>query len=169
MSAPILISACLLGAPVRYDGEHCRQDHPWLRVLADAGRLLPICPEVAGGLPTPRPPAELCGGDGHALWAGAAQVRTASGDELSAAFCAGARVACALAAQHGVRLAILKARSPSCGCRQVYSGQFDGQLRAGQGVAAAALATAGVTLFDEQQLTEAARWLAANEAEHAPR
>lgn len=96
-------------------------------------------------------------------------MRTASGDELSAAFCAGARAACALAAQHGVRLAILKARSPSCGCRQVYSGQFDGQLRAGQGVAAAALATAGVTLFDEQQLTEAARWLAANEAGHAPR
>ncbi len=59
MPAPILISACLLGAPVRYDGEHCRQDHPWLRVLADAGRLLPICPEVAGGLHTPRPPAEL--------------------------------------------------------------------------------------------------------------
>lgn len=169
MPHPILISACLLGAPVRYDGGHSRQEHAWLRTLADAGRLLPVCPEVAGGLPTPRPPAELCGGDGHALWAGAAQVRTATGEDLSAAFCAGARAACALAAQHGVRLAILKARSPSCGCQQVYSGQFDGQLRAGQGVTAAALAAAGVAVFDEPQLTDAERWLAADEAKYAPR
>ena len=164
----LLVSRCLLGHKVRYDGG-AHGPYDLLQRWQDEGRIVPLCPEVAGGLPTPRPPAEIPGGQGGAVLDGRLPVLTDDGADVTAAFVAGAEIALRLVQQHGLRVAVLKARSPSCGCRQVYSGQFDGQLRAGQGVAAAALATAGVTLFDEQQLTEAARWLAANEAEHAPR
>ena len=164
----LLVSRCLLGHKVRYDGG-AHGPYDLLQRWQDEGRIVPLCPEVAGGLPTPRPPAEIPGGQGGAVREGRLPVLTDDGTDVTAAFVAGAEIALRLVQQHGLRVAVLKARSPSCGCRQVYSGQFDGQLRAGQGVAAAALATAGVTLFDEQQLTEAARWLAANEAEHAPR
>ena len=164
----LLVSRCLLGHRVRYDGG-AHGPYDLLQRWQDEGRIVPLCPEVAGGLPTPRPPAEIPGGQGGAVLDGRLPVLTDDGTDVTAAFVAGAEIALRLVQQHGLRMAVLKARSPSCGCRQVYSGQFDGQLRAGQGVAAAALATAGVTLFDEQQLTEAARWLAANEAEHAPR
>ena len=153
----ILVSACLLGLACRYDG--CAKENPAVLALRAHHTLIPFCPETYGGLPTPRLPSEIRGD----------RVVARDGADVTAAFARGAQEALKLVRLLGCDCALLQDRSPSCGCRQVYSGQFDGQLRAGQGVAAAALATAGVTLFDEQQLTEAARWLAANEAEHAPR
>lgn len=148
----LLVSACLLGQPVRYDG-HSKGLTPTLQQrLAAHYRLVVICPEVAGGLPTPRPPAEISGGDGHDVLQATASVRTARGDDVSAAFIAGAHRALALAQAHGCRVALLKANSPSCGSRQRYSGHFDGQLVDGPGVTAALLSAHGLTVFSEQEL-----------------
>ncbi|SCK16067.1 DUF523 domain-containing protein [Vogesella sp. LIG4] len=148
----LLVSACLLGQPVRYDGHSKGLPVTLRETLAARYRLVVICPEVAGGLPTPRPPAELAGGDGHAVLRQAATVRTAAGGDVSAEFIAGAQLALQLAQEQHCRLALLKANSPSCGNLQHYSGRFDGQLVEGQGVTAALLSAHGITVYNETQL-----------------
>ncbi|HLV59896.1 MAG TPA: DUF523 domain-containing protein, partial [Fredinandcohnia sp.] len=120
------------------------------RWLAE-GRVVPLCPEVAGGLPVPRPPAEIQGGDGRDVLAGRARVATREGD-VTAFFLAGAEAALAAARAHGVVAAVLKERSPSCGVRQVYDGSFSGQRRSGMGVTAARLEAAGIPVFSEAEL-----------------
>ena len=124
------------------------------------GRLVPLCPEVFGGLPTPRPPAEIAGGQGARVLDGELAVLTVDGVDVSPAFLAGAREALRLCAEHGIRLAVLKARSPSCGVGQIYDGHFSGQLQAGDGLTALALRQAGVTLFTEADLAALAGFLA---------
>lgn len=107
----ILVSACLLGQAVRYDGG---AHGPFTQLLdwQAQGRVLPLCPEVAGGLPTPRPAAEIIGGQGAQVLDGLVQVRSRDGADVSAAFIAGAEIAERLVQQHGIRIAVLKARSP---------------------------------------------------------
>ncbi|MDR6355247.1 uncharacterized protein YbbK (DUF523 family) [Pseudomonas psychrotolerans] len=124
------------------------------------GRIVPLCPEVAGGLPTPRPPAEIPGGQGGAVLDGQLPVLTDSGADVTAAFVAGAEAALELVARHGIRLAVLKARSPSCGNSENYDGSFSGTRVAGEGVTAAALKRVGVTVFNETELAAAQRLLA---------
>lgn len=154
----MLVSACLLGQPVRYDGR--ASGHPdLLRTWQAQGRVVPLCPEVAGGLPTPRPPAEIPGGQGGAVLDGEAQVVTVQGDDVSAAFLAGARQALELVRRHGIRVAVLKSGSPSCGNRLVYDGTFSGSKVAGEGVTSALLRREGVQVFSELELDEAARAL----------
>jgi uncharacterized protein YbbK (DUF523 family) len=114
--------------------------------LAAGHRLVAVCPETLGGLPTPRPAAELQA-DGS--------VRTAGGEDVTAAYHRGAAAAVALAAGTGATGAVLKARSPSCGPRAVYDGTFSRRLVDGRGVAAAALAAAGLTLRDEEDVAGA--------------
>ena len=150
MKSKILISACLLGAPVRYDGVGKALGHPLLTRLLAEGRLVPFCPEVAGGLPIPRAAAELQP-DGRVL--------TRSGEDVSLAFQKGAEQAVTLARAEGVCGALLKARSPSCGVGQIYDGHFSGQLQAGDGLTALALRQAGVTLFTEADLAALADFL----------
>ena len=155
----ILVSRCLLGQRVRYDGGA----HGPFDVLARwqaEGRIVPLCPEVAGGLPTPRAPAEISGGRGAAVLDGELPVLTDGGQDVTAEFVAGARMALELVAAHGIRIALLKARSPSCGKREAYDGSFSGTRVAGEGVTAAALRRAGVEVFSEEQLAEAAVRLA---------
>ena len=156
----ILVSACLLGQAVRYDGGA----HGPFAVLAQwqaQGRVLPLCPEVAGGLPTPRPPAEIIGGQGGQVLHGWVQVRSIEDVDVSAAFIAGAQSAVTLVRQHGIRIAVLKARSPSCGNLHSYDGSFSATLVAGEGVTAAALRRLGLLVFNETQLTEAEQALQA--------
>jgi len=154
----VLVSACLLGQPVRYDGRD--SGHPdVLRRWQAEGRVIPLCPEVAGGLPTPRPPAEIPGGQGGAVLDGLAQVVTVAGVDVSEAFLAGARQALALVRQHGVRVAVLKAGSPSCGNRLTYDGTFSGVKVPGEGVTTALLRREGVQVFSELELEEAQRVL----------
>ena len=155
----ILVSACLLGEAVRYDGA---AHGPFAQVQAwqAEGRVLALCPEMAGGLPTPRPPAEILGGQGRAVLAGQQVVRDCHGRDVSDAFRAGAARALALVREQGIGMAVLKARSPSCGNRQTYSGEFSGRLVEGAGVTAAALQAAGVVVFNEYELEQAAAWLA---------
>jgi len=148
----LLISACLLGRPVRYDGQGKAQPDAVLERLRQVFDLVPVCPEVMGGLPTPRPPAEIVGGSGTQVLAGIAVVREREGADVSAAFVAGAHQALALASERGCRHALLKALSPSCGNNAHYDGSFSGARRAGQGVAAALLAEAGLTVWNEDEV-----------------
>lgn len=159
----ILVSACLLGQPVRYDGGG---HGPFAALLQwqQQGRVVALCPEVAGGLPTPREPAEILGGQGGQVLDGLITVRTLTGEDVSAAFVAGAQIAERLVQQHGIRVAVLKARSPSCGNQQNYDGSFSGTLVAGEGVTASALRRLGVQVFNEAQLPEAEAALLALQA-----
>lgn len=159
----ILVSACLMGQRVRYDGgAHGPFDQ--LGLWQAEGRLVVVCPEVAGGLPTPRPPAEIPGGQGVQVLEGHAQVLTEAGEDVSAAFLAGAQLALALVQRQGIRLAVLKSRSPSCGNRETYDGSFSGRKVAGEGVTAALLRRAGVQVFNEHELAAALEALQALES-----
>lgn len=152
------MSACLLGQPVRYDGRS--SGHPdLLQLWQQQGRVVPLCPELAGGLPTPRPPAEIPGGQGGAVLDGEARVVTVQGEDVSAEFLAGARLALELVRRHGIRVAVLKSGSPSCGNRQVYDGTFSGCKIDGEGVTSALLRREGVQVFSELELETAARAL----------
>ena len=137
-SSPILVSACLLGVPCRYDGTGFADE----RVLALAKKyhLIPVCPEQLGGLPTPRPPAER-----HDT-----RVLTRDERDLTAAFARGAEETLRLSRLFHCRIAILKANSPSCGSGQIYDGCFCGRLIPGDGMTAALLKQDGVTILSEK-------------------
>jgi uncharacterized protein YbbK (DUF523 family) len=137
----LLVSACLLGVPCNHRG--AASTRPAVVALGADHALVPVCPEVAGGLGVPRDAAERAPDGG---------VRTVAGDEVTASYRRGAEVAVALARRHQVVGAVLKARSPSCGCHQVYDGTFSRTLVDGEGVAAAALRAAGVEVVSEEDV-----------------
>ncbi|MGO3796407.1 MAG: DUF523 domain-containing protein [Pauljensenia sp.] len=139
----LLVSACLAGLPCRYDGRS--KPDPEVVALVASGAALPACAEQLGGLDTPRPPAEIVGGDGHDVLAGRARVLTDSGEDVTEDFLRGARATAGLAREHGVEAAVLQARSPSCGCGRIYDGTHSGTLVDGDGVLAALLQTRGIT------------------------
>lgn len=156
----ILVSRCLLGHRVRYDGG-ASGPFDQLAAWQQEGRVVALCPEVAGGLPTPRAAAEIPGGQGLDVLEGRAPVMTTEGEDVSAQFLSGARQALELVEQHGIRVAVLKASSPSCGNLLTYDGSFRGVKVSGEGVTAALLKRHGVQVFSELQLPEAASALAA--------
>lgn len=166
--ARLLVSACLLGEPVRYDGRGAPISDARLRTWAAAGRLVAFCPEVAAGLPVPRSPAEIRGPSGASVLAGQGSVIEARGGDLTARFIHGARLALRAARANDCRVALLKDGSPSCGVNQIYDGSFGRRVRAGQGVCAALLARAGVALFAETDLDRAAACLQALEGGGSP-
>lgn len=135
-----LVSACLLGVGCKYTGG----SNLCPRILALAGRhtLVPVCPEQLGGLPTPRPPAERRQD----------RVVTHCGRDVTASYALGAREAVRLAKLLGAEAAILKARSPSCGCGAIYDGSFTHTLIPADGLAAAALKAAGLPVYTEENL-----------------
>ena len=155
----ILVSRCLLGHRVRYDGG-ASGPFDVLQQWIDEGRVVPLCPEVAGGLPTPRAAAEIPGGQGGDVLDGRAAVITTDGQDVSAEFLSGAHQALALVRQHDIRIAVLKANSPSCGNRLTYDGTFNGVKVSGEGVTAALLKRHGVSVFSELELGQAAQALA---------
>lgn len=144
----ILVSACLLGDPVRFDGRAKTVRDSRLDRWAAEGRLVPLCPEVAGGLPVPRSPAERQP-DGRVL--------DDQGVDRTAAFQLGAQRALEAAQAHGCALAILKEGSPSCGVARIYDGTFTKQPLAGQGLTTERLKAHGIAVFSEGELDEAAR------------
>lgn len=137
----ILVSACLLGVACTHRAE--AKPSPKVIGLASGARLIPVCPEVAGGLPTPRPAAEI-EADGR--------VRTADGDDVTDFYVRGAAHAVALARAGRVGRAALKARSPSCGSRDIADGSHTGALKPGAGITAAALRDAGFEVVSEEDL-----------------
>jgi uncharacterized protein YbbK (DUF523 family) len=136
----LLVSACLLGTACNHEGAHSRW--PVVEALAEHYRLVPICPEVVGGLPTPRAAAEIVGD----------RVVNAAGDDVTAEYERGAAAAVELARATGATRAVLKARSPSCGSHAVYDGTFSRTLRDGEGITAAALRAAGIEVVSEEDV-----------------
>ena len=134
----ILVSACLLGCACRYDGgsKGCEK----VIALAEKHRLVPVCPEQLGGLPTPRPPAEIRGN----------RVMNREGADVTQQYQKGAEETLRLAQLLGCGCAILKARSPSCGSGSIYDGAFCGVLTEGDGVTARLLKAKGLPVLTEE-------------------
>ena len=156
----ILVSACLIGQRVRFHGGDAECAHPTFRRWFQEGRLVPVCPEVDGGLQTPRPGAEIVGtGGGGGVIANLACVRTSAGADLTGAFLGGARIALETARRHNIRIAILKDGSPSCGSSFVYDGTFSGRRAADVGVTTALLQNNGIRVFNDREIDAAESWL----------
>ena len=145
-----LCSACLLGVKCRYDGK----SKPNEKVLAISKKeaLIPVCPEQLGGQPTPRPDAETKGGDGLAVLEGKAEVVESNGKDVTLNFIAGAEEVLKIAKLFNVKEAILKQRSPSCGCGQIYDGTFSKKLTKGDGVTTALLKRNGIKVISEEEV-----------------
>lgn len=155
MISKILISACLLGHAVRYDGKGKPLAHPAIERWKQEGRLVTICPEMAGGMAVPRPPAEIEGGaSGLDVLEGRARVIEITGGDVTSHFIDGAQKAVAFAKDHGCAYALLIDGSPSCGSVAIYDGSFSGRKQAGNGVAAALLAQAGIVVFSPANIDE---------------
>ena len=153
MTAKILVSACLVGRPVRYDGAAKTLDHPALARWRDEGRLVVVCPELAGGFSVPRPSAEIAEGlSGRDVLAGTARVVDRNGADVTALYLDGARSALALARAEGCRFALLIDGSPSCGSAYIYDGAFAGRKHAGAGVTAALLRAEGLEVFTPSEI-----------------
>lgn len=135
----LLVSACLLGVPCNHEGRVAERS---LREALEEGyRVVPVCPEVLGGLPAPRPAAEIQP-DGRVV--------NAEGTDVTAAYRRGAEAVVEAAQAAGATRAVLKARSPSCGSSQIYDGTFSRTLIDGEGVTARALREAGVEVTSEE-------------------
>lgn len=146
----ILVSACLLGEAVRYDGSAALWQPPAIwEVWRTEQRLLPFCAECAAGFPVPRPSAERV----------AERVIEQTGTDVTAQFRRGAELALAFARQNALRIAVLKEKSPSCGVNAIYDGSFTGRTLSGMGVVAALLRENGIQVFSEHQVTEAQAFL----------
>lgn len=137
----ILVSACLLGVPCRYDG--ASKPCPAVAELERKYRLIPVCPEQLGGLPTPRPASEI-GKDG--------KVRNTLGVDVTAQYRAGAEAALRLALANGCQIAVLKEKSPSCGSGRIYDGSFSGNLTDGDGVTVQLFRKNGIRTVGEHDI-----------------
>ncbi|MGI6535529.1 MAG: DUF523 domain-containing protein [Eggerthellaceae bacterium] len=150
MNHNVLISACLLGARCRYDGAS-KPNEVARRLFAEhRDRMVPVCPELLGGLPQPRTASEIDTSCEELRVLGAA------GEDRTEAFIQGAQACRYIAEEANCRIAILKAKSPSCGSRLIYDGSFTGTLVPGNGVAAAVLQQIGITVIDERRLVQLA-------------
>ena len=136
----IMVSACLLGENCKYSGGNNRDENV-LRFI-DGHEVIPVCPEAMGGLPTPRPPAEIVRGE----------VINREGKSVDAQYRRGAQMALEIARREKIDLAILQSRSPSCGVKEIYDGTFSGKRIPGQGVTARLLSEHGFKLIDREEL-----------------
>ena len=149
----VAVSACLLGERCTWRGDDNALPADLLERLHEACLLVPVCPEVQGGLPTPRQPSEIAH-DGSVLAAGEVRVVSKTGEDVTAQFGAGARAALADAQAAGCCFALLKEKSPSCGFGRIYDGTFSGVLVSGNGVAAQLFADAGLEVFGDTRASE---------------
>ncbi|HUM84124.1 MAG TPA: DUF523 domain-containing protein [Lachnospiraceae bacterium] len=142
----ILVSQCLYGGKtVRYDGGDTTETNPIFLKWKKEGRLIPVCPEVFGGLPVPRPDSQRVDG----------KVLTGSGKDVTAEYIKGAREALRLAKENDIIFAVMKQDSPSCGSRFIYDGTFTDTKISGQGLAVEYLRNAGYRVFGEESLEQA--------------
>lgn len=148
-----------MGRKVRFDGGAVMQRSKFLDRWAREDRLVEFCPEVEGGLTIPRSPSEICQGNGVDVLNRSVAVVTADGRYVTNQFLKGAKAAVNQSKKNKARLAILKENSPSCGCHCIYDGTFSGKKIAGMGVTTAALQMAGVKVFTENEISEAAKFL----------
>ena len=146
------ISACLGGVACRYDGGS--NEIAALKKLVETGCAVMICPEVLGGLPTPRIPAEIQGGDGFDVWLGKAKVMDREGNDLTEEFKQGAIKAFEELRKQQINALVLKERSPSCGSGLIYDGSFSGTRVKGTGVATAYFIQQGLAVYSEENWQE---------------
>ena len=135
----LLVSACLLGFECKYSGGSNKLSDEYIAQLKEKYRLIPVCPETAGGLPVPRDPSERLGD----------KVISSKGKDVSAQFNKGAKIALYLARRYGCKKALLKRNSPSCGGEFIYDGSFSGALIPGEGVTAERLRAEGLEILGE--------------------
>jgi len=139
----ILISACLLGETVKYDGGHNSiVNNPFIKKLLQLDMLIPFCPEVEGGLETPRIPVEIINN----------KAINQIGEDKTSYFNKGAQKTLELCKKHNIKYAILKFRSPSCGSGQIYDGTFSHTLISGDGISTKLLKKNNITVFTEKEL-----------------
>ncbi len=138
----VLVSACLLGHPCRYDGQS--KTYPAIDSLKTLAHLLPFCPEEAGGLPTPRPPCEIKEG----------KVLTKTGQDHTAFFLKGASLALKYCQEENITLALMKENSPSCGVHYRYDGHFCGNKIPASGLTTQALQKVGIRVFSENEINQ---------------
>ena len=141
----LLVSACLMGFDCKYSGGNNALPPETLDALRRSFRLIPVCPETAGGLPTPREPSERRG----------ERVVSRDGRDVTAAFQKGAALTLRLAERYGAKRALLKCNSPSCGSGMIYDGSFSGTLIPGDGMTAELLKSRGIAVIGENVLYEA--------------
>ena len=146
----ILVSSCLAGSPVRYNGTGC-PNGVIEKLLAD-NKAIAVCPELLGGFTTPREPAEIVGGDGDDVLDGKAEVIEKSGRNVTELYLKGARLTLEKALELGVTTIVLKESSPSCGSSMIYNGEFNAKKIAGIGVTTALLRRHGLQVISEENL-----------------
>lgn len=153
----LLISACLIGEPVRYDGRSClhsKLQHLFLNKKAHA-----LCPELLGGFSTPRLPAEIVGGTGQDVLDGKAKITDSSGLDVTDLYLKGAYRTLEIAQQIKASYVVLKENSPSCGSQKIYNGTFRGEKITGVGITTALLQRHGFNVISENEIED---WLAAH-------
>ena len=156
----VLVSACLMGEPVRYNGGPVKIfDDRLLEYWHAEERVVPFCPEVAGGLSIPRPCSEILDGDGKKVLRGDARVINIHGDDVTESFLKGAQKAMELARSMEIPMAVMKDGSPSCGSAYIYDGRFAGVKKPGKGVTAALLEENGIRVFSEGEIPNASDYL----------
>lgn len=157
MEPKILVSACLLGRPVRYDGKGLFPETDLISEWDSLGWLVPLCPEMAAGFPTPRPPAEIePNARSSGVLEGRARIFEDTGRDVTEAFLRGAEIAVQTAHQYNCKYALLTDGSPSCGSTFIYSGSFDGTKLPGTGVVTEALKMQGIEVFSLQTVEDLA-------------
>ena len=160
MISRVLVSSCLLGQRVRYDGGAATAVSEVLDRWIEERRVVSFCPEIAGGFPVPRPPAEIVGDGGGAVLRSEATVVDESGKDVTNYFTQGAQSALDTALANNIQVAVLKDRSPSCGSMLIHTGDFSGAVRGGVGVTTALLEQNGIKVFSEEQFGLADEYLA---------
>jgi len=140
----ILISACLIGEKVKYDGNDNALNEAIIQQWKEEGVLVPLCPEVLGGLSVPRPACEVIEGTNRVV--------CKTGEDVSVAFAKGAHESLRIAQEEGVAMAILKARSPSCGKDIIYDGTFTSTRVNDSGITCKLLQESGIAVFSEEEL-----------------
>ncbi|WP_304152189.1 DUF523 domain-containing protein [Finegoldia magna] len=138
----VLISACLLGVDCKYNGSNNKLDDEIIHSLKEKYNLIPVCPEIMGGMPTPRNPVEITDG----------KVFDYDGEEFTKEFEKGSEEVLKLAKLYNSSIAILKENSPSCGSNYIYDGTFNHQKIKGMGIAAHKLSKENIKLFSEENV-----------------
>jgi uncharacterized protein YbbK (DUF523 family) len=148
----ILVSSCLAGLEVRYNGTHCLDRK--ISKLIEENKAITVCPELLGGFSTPREPAEIIGGNGEDVLDGKAKVLEKSGKDVTELYIKGAYITLKKAIDVNATVVVLKEYSPSCGSSMIYNGEFIGERIAGNGVTAALLLRNGIRVISEKQFAD---------------
>ncbi len=165
MKTKILVSACLMGCKVRYNGSDKSELTAALQHWYQEQRLVMHCPELAAGLPVPRLPAEIVGGNGADVMRGAARIVESDGQDVTGHYQLAAWLALRAAQDAGCVAALLTDGSPTCGSEMIYDGSFSGNQQPGMGVATALLRAHGIAVFSQHQIPELINWV--NERERS--